>query len=179
MAKSRIVLRTLTAEEEREIRRRARSQTAPRRQVQRAQLILAMREDPDLDASRAGMQVGYRSNASGPFWVKRFNASGLAGLEDEPRTGRPVTHDETVRSQLIDLVLQKPGALGYPFELWTVTRLQTAFKERHGLKLGAATIWRWVKAEGLNWKRQQSWFHEPEKHDPEFAEKRGPSSRRT
>ena len=112
MAKPRIVLRTLTAEEEREIRRRARSQTAPRRQVQRAQLILSMLEDEDLDASRAGLQVGFRSSASGPFWVKRFNALGLAGLADKRRSGRPVTHDESVRSKLIDLVLQKPRILG-------------------------------------------------------------------
>jgi hypothetical protein len=27
--------------------------------------------------------------------------------------------------------------------------------------------------EGFKWKRQQSWFHEAHKHDPEFAEKRG------
>lgn len=179
MSKPRIILRTLTAEEEQEIRRRARSQSMPARQVQRAQLILAMLEDASLDASRAGLQVGFGSNASGPMWVKRFNELGLAGLEDQPRSGRPVTHNETVRSQLIDLALQKPRSLGLPFELWTVTRLQVAFEERYQLRLGAASIWRWVKAEGLNWKRQQSWFHDPDKHDPQFVVKRGPSSEPT
>jgi hypothetical protein len=28
--------------------------------------------------------------------------------------------------------------------------------------------------EGFKWKRQQSWFHEAERHAPEFMEKRGP-----
>jgi hypothetical protein len=32
-----------------------------------------------------------------------------------------------------------------------------------------------MEAEGFEWKRQQSWFHEAEKHDPEFVEKRGAS----
>jgi hypothetical protein len=27
--------------------------------------------------------------------------------------------------------------------------------------------------EGFRWKRQQSWFHEAEKHAPKFVEKRG------
>jgi hypothetical protein len=31
----------------------------------------------------------------------------------------------------------------------------------------------------LEWKRQQSWFHEAQRHDPQFVEKRGASSRLT
>jgi hypothetical protein len=41
--------------------------------------------------------------------------------------------------------------------------------------LSDSTIWEWVEGEGFKWKRQQSWFHEAEKHDPEFVEKRGAS----
>jgi transposase len=52
-------------------------------------------------------------------------------------------------------------------------RLQRAFKERQGVHLSDSTIWTWVEAEGFRWRKQESWFHEPEKHDPEFAEKRG------
>ena len=44
---------------------------------------------------------------------------------------------------------------------------------RHGLHLSDSTIWTWVEGEGFRWRKQESWFHEPEKHDPEFAEKRG------
>ena len=65
--------------------------------------------------------------------------------------------------------------LGYPFELWTLERLQRAFEERQQVHLSDSTIWEWLEAEGLEWKRQQSWFHNAEKHDPEFVEKRGAS----
>jgi transposase len=68
-----------------------------------------------------------------------------------------------VRSELISLTLQKPDSLGYPFKLWTLERLQTAFEERQGVHLSDSTIWEWVEAEGFSWKRQQSWFHEDEK----------------
>src|SRR5918996_123021 len=71
----------------------------------------------------------------------------------------------------------KPRLLGYPFALWTLARLQQALQERHGLQVTPATIWKWLQAEGLHWKRQQSWFQVTV--DAAFAEKRGPSSRPT
>jgi transposase len=174
----RIRLRTLTTEEEKSIRRLARSRTTSARLVQRAKIIESMHEDPDLPATRAAQRVGL-SIPMGPIWVRRFNAEGAAGLEDKPRSGKPATLTEKERSQVIDLALQKPRSLGYPYELWTLSRLQAAIEERYGLILARSTIWTWLKEEGLNWKRQQSWFHDPEKHDPEFVEKRGPSSAST
>ena len=169
----RIRLRTLTPEEKAEIQRLVASRKEPIRLVQRARIISAMDADPNLTAGEAGLRAGFRSDATGPMWVKRFNEEGLAGLEDRPRPGRKPTHSQEVRSALISLALQKPRSLGYPFELWTLERLQRAFKERQGIHLSDSTIWTCMDEEGFKWKRQQSWFHEVEKHDPEFVEKRG------
>ena len=171
----RIALRTLTAKEEVEVRRLARSRKQSMRMVQRARVIEAMLDDPSLPASRAGMQAGFAGASPGIQWVRRFNEAGLAGLQDSERPGRPPTHSQETRSALLDLALQKPRNLGYPFELWTLERLQRAFKERHGIHLSDSTIWTWVEAGGFRWRKQESWFHEPERHDPEFAEKRGSS----
>jgi transposase len=168
-----VKLRTLTEEESQAVKRLAASRTAPQRSVQRAKIIVAILEDDTLKASDAGLQAGYKSRQVGPQWVKRFNAEGLAGLEERPRAGRKPVHSEAVRSKLLDLALQKPRSLGYPFALWTLERLQSAFEERHQIHLSDSTIWTWVENEGLRWKRQESWFHEAEKHDAEFVEKRG------
>jgi transposase len=170
-----VKLRSLTTEEETEIRRLAASRKAAHRLVQRAKVIVSMLDDPKLHATQAGQLAGFSGRQSGVSWVKRFNAEGLAGLEDKPKAGRPPTHDQSVRSALIGLARQKPDSLGYPFKLWTLERLQRAFKERHGVHLSDSTIWEWVEGEGFKWRRQQSWFHEPEKRDPEFVEKRGAS----
>ena len=171
----RIGLRTLTTEEETEIRRLANSRKEPMRLVQRARVIEAMLDDPSLPASRAGEQAGFKGAPRGIHWVKCFNDYGLPGLLDGERTGRPPFHSQETRSALLDLALQKPRSLGYPFELWTLERLQRAFKEHQGVHLSDSTIWTWVEAEGFRWRKQESWFHGPEKHDPEFAEKRGSS----
>jgi transposase len=169
----------VTAEEETEIRRLAASRKEPHNLMQRAKLIVAMLDTPNLYASHAAIQVGFPGEQTGINWVRRFNAEGVAGLQDKPKAGRSPTHDQTVRSTLIALARTKPKSLGYPFKLWTLERLQTAFQERNGIHLSDSTIWEWVEGEGFRWKRQESWFHDTEKADPAFVEKRGASSRST
>jgi transposase len=167
-------VRTLTAEEAQELKSVAASRTAPYRVVQRAQLIWASaRGEPvPVIARQVGLSA-FRVRA----WIHRFNRHGLAGLADAPRSGRPCRHDETARSMVIALARTKPQSLGHPCALWTLARLQQALQERHGLHVTPATIWKWLQAEGLHWKRQQSWFQVAV--DAAFAEKRGPSSRPT
>lgn len=172
----RIRMREPTPDEKKAIERFAKARNAPAHLKKRAQLLQAMIDEPSLSPSKAGQKVGYAHPESGIMWVKRFNVDGLSGLEDRARSGRPPTHAEEVRSRLIDLALQKPETLGYPFALWTLERLQVALQERHAVHLSDSTIWTWLDDEGLQWRRQESWFHEPEKHDAEFAEKRGRSS---
>ena len=147
--------------------------------VQRARVIRALLEEPSRSATAAGRRAGFTREDAGPRWVRRFNAGGVAALRDAPRSGRPPTHTPDVRSRLIALAVQKPRTLGHPFALWTLERLQRAFEAAHGVHLSDSTIWTWLKEEGLVWKRQQTWFHEVERRDPAFAEKRGSSSRRT
>ena len=175
----RVQLRAMDETEAAAVRRLAASRTAPAGLVQRAWVIRALLDDLTLSATAAGRLAGFTREDAGPCWVRRFNAAGAAGLHDAPRGGRPPTHAPAVRDRLIALAVQKPAGLGEPFALWTLERLQRAFEARHGIHLSDSTIWTWLRDEGLVWKRQQSWFHAPARHDPAFAEKRGPLSRPT
>jgi transposase len=170
-----IKLREVSEREAAEVRRLAHARQEAVELVRRARLIEYLLDHPEVPATRAGMRVGFGSIASGSEWVKRFNAEGVAGLYNRPKSGRPVVHTAEVRSQVLHWAVQKPSSLGYPFELWTLERLQVALREKSNLHLSRSTIWQWLDDEGLEWKRQASWFHEPERHDPEFVEKRGPS----
>jgi transposase len=167
-------VRALTTEEAAELKRLAGAHTAPHRLVQRAQIIWASAqgETAPTIASRLGLS-GLRVRA----WIHRFNGDGLVGLADAPRSGRPRRHDETARGTVVALARTKPRSLGLPFALWTLARLQQALQERHRLHVTPATIWKWLKTEGLVWKRQQSWFQATV--DADFIAKRGQSSRHT
>ena len=128
-------LREVSEREASELRKLSNSRTQPYRSVQRAKLIVNMINDRNLTASKAAKQAGFRSGVCGGYWVDRFNAAGLQGLADKPKSGKPRTHSEQVRSCVVDLALRKPRELGYPFELWTLKRLQSAIKEREGIHL--------------------------------------------
>lgn len=76
-------------------------------------------EDPKLRAHQVVLQGEDRSRQSGVVWVKRFNAEGIAGLEDKPKAGRPLPHPLINRSTLIALPRIKAESLNYPFKfLW-------------------------------------------------------------
>jgi len=112
-----VKLQTLTTEEETEIRKIAASRKATYRLVQRAKVIVAMLDNPKLHATHVGQLAGFRGRQSGVDWVKRFNAEGIAGLEDKSKAGRPLTHPQEVRSALIALARTKTESLGYPFNV--------------------------------------------------------------
>ena len=71
----RIRLRSLTTDERAEVQRLATSRRESIRLVQRARIIAAMAEDPELTATEAGFKAGFRSNiiqdvlSSGIFFI--------------------------------------------------------------------------------------------------------------
>lgn len=76
----------LSAGEEQELRHRAARYTLPYFQVVRARMILLAAQGFDNDQIAARLDTR-REVVS--CWRKRFFESGLAGLEEQPRPGRP------------------------------------------------------------------------------------------
>lgn len=164
-------LRPLSAEEEREVARLARSRTAPARLVERARIVGLAQEGRRVPAIAAAVGV------SAPVvrrWVERFNARGVAGLADAPRSGRPATYPPEAVGELVAASLTDPQQLGLPFGSWTLDRLAAYLQEQKGIAMRRSRIGEIVHAEGLRWRQQETWFGE--RPDPAFAEKRGPSS---
>jgi transposase len=107
-------------------------------------------------------------------WVSRFNAHGLAGLNDAARSGRPATYPPEAVGELLAASLSDPRTLGLPFASWTLDRLTAYRNEEKALPIKRSRIAQILQAEGLRWRQQEPWFGE--RPDPAFAEKRGPSS---
>ena len=164
-------VRSLTAEEEVELRRRAAARTLPARVVERAKMILFMHEGERVPAVAARLGVGADVVRS---WLKRFNAEGLDGLQDRPRSGRPATYTPEQVGAVVEASLTSPAALGLPFASWTLDRLAAYLQEVKGIPIKRTRIDEILVAEGLRWRTQETWFGE--RVDPAFAEKRGPSS---
>jgi Winged helix-turn helix len=76
----------LTAEERRELERRAHTPTLPFRDVQRARLILYAAEG--LQDQEIAVRVDCHPEVVSK-WRRRFCEEGIEGLQDRPRAGRP------------------------------------------------------------------------------------------
>ena len=121
-------------------------------------------------------EIGTRMGLGGKtvrHWLKRFNARGLEGLEEDVRTGRPPTYSAAQRSAVINTALTRPADLGLPFASWTLDRL-VAYLAEQGIAMRRSRISEIFIQEGLKWRHEETWFGE--RVDPEFARKRGRSS---
>ena len=169
-------LRELTAEERSAVDKLAHSRTAPARRVERARIIRqASRGAGAPEIAEALRLDAYTVRG----WIRRFNADGLAGLEDRRRSGRPPTYTPEQRAAVIATALTDPKALGLPFASWTLDRLAAYLNEHEAIAIKRSRIDELLRAEGLRWRKHESWFGV--RVDPEFAEKRGgsrPSTRR-
>ena len=169
-----ICLRDLTPEERSTVEALARSRTAPARRVERARVIwrAGCGETPPMIAAALGVAAETVRRR-----IRRFNAEGLAALDDRHRSGRPATYAAEVVAVVIAAALTAPRSLGLPFSSWTLDRLAAYLLEHKGIAMRRSRIDEILLAEGLRWRRHETWFGE--RVDPEFAEKRGASRRST
>jgi transposase len=73
--------------------------------------------------------------------------------------------------------LTDPKGLGLPFGCWTLDRLSAYLNEQMGIPIKRSRIGAILVDEGRKWRHQETWSGE--RVDPDFAEKRGPSSSST
>ena len=166
-------VRTVSDEEKEELGRMARSRTVGAGLVRRAQIVLHALEG--LKAPEIGARMGL-CGATVRHWLKRFDARGLEGLEEDVRSGRPPTYSAEQRSAVINAALSRPAELGLPFACWTLDRLVAYLSER-GIAMRRSRLSEVFIQEGLKWRREETWFGE--RVDPDFARRRGRSSSST
>src|SRR5512143_2484148 len=167
-----IRVRELSAEEQAELTRMARSRTLCAGRVKRAQLVLLAVEGHKAEVIAATLRLHARTAR---LWLKRFNAHGLAGLEESERSGRPPTYLAEQVSAVIEAALTRPVDLGLPFASWTLDRLVAYLSETKNIAMRRSRIGEILAREGLKWRQEETWFGA--RIDPEFARKRGRSSK--
>jgi transposase len=184
-------LRDLTGEERESVKRMSQSRSAAARLVERAKIVALAAQGARVPAIAQELHLNQRTVR---LWLTRFNAAGIEGLQDAPRSGRPATYTPEQVGAVIATALTNPQHLGLPFGCWTLDRLEAYLNEEKGIPIKRSRIDDLLIAEGLNWRSQETWFGErasiepgadqpatPTSRkkeravDPDFAQKRGPS----
>src|SRR5450631_3343366 len=101
----------------------SRSRTEPASRVQRAQMLLAYRENPSFFAVAQRVGVHHQTVQR---CIERALAYGpLMALDDRPRPGKEPTITPEAKAWLVSLACDKAKDHGYPHELWTTRLLAT------------------------------------------------------
>ena len=145
-------LRTLALEERTALEQLARARTAPMRLVERARVVLAAVDGERVSAIAARFQL---SRNTIYLWVRRFNDRGLAGLEDEPRSGRPRTYSSADLTAIVTAAATAPQTLGLPFTGWTLDRLATYLSDCQGITVKRSRLNEILMAEGIHWRTER------------------------
>ena len=85
-------------------------------------------------------------------WLHRYENEGVAGLDDEPRSGRPCK--DPLAHHIVDTqASNSPECSGLVQSCWTVGLLAVFLAVRFRLSLSCSTVRRYLKAEGWRWAR--------------------------
>ncbi len=85
-------------------------------------------------------------------WLHRYERAGVAGLEDEPRSGRP--RKDPLGPQIIDAQAHNsPENSGLVQSCWTVKLLAAFVAVRFGLLVSFSTVRRYLKQMRWTWAR--------------------------
>jgi transposase len=138
-----------------EVERLCRSQTAARRLVDRARIVLGCLEGESQSAVAA--RLGTRPNTVSK-WRDRFARFGLKGLEDAPRPGKPKVHVD-LRERVLK-TLETPPPKGQA--AWDGLRLAQAVGAKK------SSVYAVLQKDGVQLQRTRSWCVST---DPDFTSK--------
>lgn len=92
-------------------------------------------------------------------WVKRFNESGIDGLVDRPRSGRPGAIGTGEEARCVELV-ENPAKAGQTH--WTARKFHGHLREELKIEIGYSTVVRWLHEKDFRLKVPQPW---PDRQD--------------
>src|SRR5229473_5905012 len=85
-------------------------------------------------------------------WLHRYEREGVAGLEDEPKSGRP-PQDPLARHIVDAQAGQSPECSGHVQTCWTVALLTVFLAVRFRLTLSCSSVRRYLKLMEWRWAR--------------------------
>jgi transposase len=163
----------LTAVDRESLENLAGSRTAPRREVERAQILLRYADGMTITGIHEALRV---SRPTIYKCIDKALAAGAAsGLKDRYHRPHAPLIGDADKAWVIDLACRKPKDCGLAAELWTLSALARYAREHAPAagcpalaQAGKATIWRILNAQPIKPHKIRYYL---EKRDPDFEEK--------
>jgi transposase len=163
----------LEAREQERLTRLAGSRTAPRREVERANILLRFAGGETITAIQR--QLGVSRPTIYKCIDKALAAGVETGLKDKYHRPRPPAITPQASSWVVSLACAKPKEFGLAAELWTISALAAYVREHAGgaghpslARAGKSTVWRILNAHELKPHRVRYYL---ERRDAQFEAK--------
>jgi transposase len=106
-------------------------------------------------------------------WVNMYlKDHRVEDLYNKPKTGRPHTAQQITDERIVKELRRNPMELGYFTNVWTVATLAKQLNSLYNCTISPRTLYRRMKAMGLECKRPKYFYEEK---DPHRTQKKGPS----
>jgi transposase len=150
-------LRSLTADERKDLTRLSRSHSVPAAQVDRARALLAIADGASYTA--AAHLVGRGHNETISAWVSRFNREGLSAVRPHHGGGPRIRYGADEQQRILAEWARTPHRETDGTATWSLSLLQKALRQApDGLpQVSTFTIWRTLHEAGLSWQKSRTW----------------------
>ena len=138
-------LLTCTEEDRATLDRWMRSRTIETRLVERAKIIMKCIQGQSVSQTAKDLKIRQNTVID---WRRRFQQSGIAGLYDLLRSGKPPFYGQEFRDKVLEVLEQSPPAGQAVWDGPSVA-------EQVGASVHA--VWRVLRKEGICLSRQRSW----------------------
>lgn len=172
-------------QEERQVRKLAASRHGPADWILHARMVVLSWDGKRVEAIAEELQCSAQAVRRR---LHRFDAEGIDGLGDRPRSGRPSRVTEAERSKLIALARQAPpGRLERQSDelvardeegsaQWSLNALAQAAKEA-GIRVKRSQIRTILLREGVRWRRTHSWGNSSDENFVPKEQRSSPTTR--
>jgi len=92
-------------------------------------------------------------------WHRRYRQSGIVGLQDQPKSGRPRKATAEYCRLLDEALNSDPANYGYAFTIWTTDRLRQHLEQKTGIRLSRARFAELLEREGYVFRRPKKDLH--------------------
>ena len=123
-----------------------------------------------------GRHYSYISEALGVskeglrLWLRSYETSGIAGLLDQPRPGRPRVKSKDIEEAVEEIIHRLPTDFGFDRSTWSLEAMVDYIFKSREIQVGAQTVRDVLYEMGYRWRRAK---HSVTSPDPEYAGKKG------
>ena len=103
-------------------------------------------------------------------WVHRYNAEGIDGLKDYPRSGRPPRLNKSQRLELDEMLHTSPLDYGYNTATWTGALVIDVVKKKFGVEYKKAQIYNILHSLVFTFQKGRGYYPETEERTEEEVE---------